>query len=175
MVESLRKSKFEQTTELRGNRYHRDGMSFKKKRARQHHFRQSSSLERLAKVSFTSSDEAEQLSEISDSLKEFELMYHESKVRLPAHLNNGAQTQFAMDPPFSFHTAEKHRKVPDEVEQIFVSNRKELMSDSASDSDGYDEDSFTLVKGYNQRIRAIYTYRLKEKVLEGLAYHTSRQ
>ena len=56
-----------------------------------------------------------------------------------------------------------------------MSTRKQLLSDSGSDSEDFDEDSFTLVKGYNQRIRAIYTYRLKEKVLEALAFHTSRQ
>ena len=47
------------------------------------------------------------------------------------------------------------------------------MSESGSDSEDFDEDSFTLVKGYNKRIRAIYTFRLKEKVLEALAYYTS--
>ena len=51
-----------------------------------------------------------------------------------------------------------------------MSTRKQLLSDSGSDSEDFDEDSFTLVKGYNQRIRAIYTYRLKEKVLEALAF-----
>ena len=46
-------------------------------------------------------------------------------------------------------------------------------SDSDTDSDDLEEDSFTLVKGYNERIRAIYTFRLKEKVLESLAFNAT--
>ena len=47
--------------------------------------------------------------------------------------------------------------------------------DSDTDSDDLEEDSFTLVKGYNERIRAIYTFRLKEKVLESLAFNATCQ
>ena len=81
MVESYYQHQFEQTTQLESNRFHRDGVVFKKKKPKKH-FRQSSSLERLAQVSFTSSDEEEE-SNLSDSLKEFELMYRDSQVKLP--------------------------------------------------------------------------------------------
>ena len=57
--------------------------------------------------------------------------------------------------------------------EIYASEVKHEVVDTDSDSDDFDEDSFTLVKGYNERIRAIYTFRLKEKVLEALAYHTT--
>ena len=62
---------------------------------------------------------------------------------------------------FSFQTDEKPRR------QKKGKVKHELI-DSDTDSDDFDEDSFTLVRGYNERIRAIYTFRLKEKVLEGV-------
>ena len=67
---------------MESSKFHRDGVVFKKKKAKRH-MRQSSSLERLAQVSFTSSDEeGNESSNISDSLKEFELMYRDSHVKL---------------------------------------------------------------------------------------------
>ena len=68
---------------------------------------------------------------------------------------------------FSFQTEEKPKRKSRKI------THQEI--DSDTDSEDFDEDSFTLVKGYNERIRAIYTFRLKEKVLEGLAYNASRQ
>ena len=55
MVESYY-SQFEQTHNLENSKFHRDGKVFRKRKAK-NHLRQSSSLERLAQVSFTSSDE----------------------------------------------------------------------------------------------------------------------
>ena len=50
-------------------------------------------------------------------------------------------------------------------------------SDSSSGSDGVDGESsceeFAIVQTYNEQIRAIYEGKLKEKVLEALAFHTS--
>lgn len=47
-----------------------------------------------------------------------------------------------------------------------------VASESSSSGESSCED-FGLVQNYNHRIKAIYQDRLKEKVLEGLAYHTT--
>ena len=47
--------------------------------------------------------------------------------------------------------------------------------ESSEDEDGAESscEEFAIVQTYNERIRAIYENKLKEKVLEAMAYHTT--